>query len=302
MAPTLAFRRRPPSCRRSWLFLPGAEREILRAAPQCGADALILELEDFTPPHRRAEARGHAGEVLRQWREAGRIAAARVNPLALGGHDDLAAIMPAAPDVVMLAMAQSAEDVRALDAAISALERTHGLPQGSTEIVPNVETVKALTVAAAVAQASPRVTALLLATEDLAADLGAERTRAGDELAYARRRFLVECVAAGVLAIDCPYTFDDADGAETDARAARALGYKSKSLVDPGHAKAINRAMTPSAEEAARATRLVEAFEAARAQGAERALVDGLKVEVPTWRAAKRLLARRGELAEFEEA
>ena len=61
-----------------------------------------------------------------------------------------------------------------------------------------------------------------------------------------RARFLVECRAAGVEAIDCPYTFSDVKGAVADARYARRLGYRMKSLVDPSHAAAINTVFTPT--------------------------------------------------------
>jgi citrate lyase subunit beta/citryl-CoA lyase len=88
--------------------------------------------------------------------------------------------------------------------------------------------------------------------------------------------------------------------AAADARFARSLGYAAKSLVAPAHAAPVNRALTPSREEAERAARLVAAFEAARAEGRERAEVDGLLVEVPTYRAARRLIARRDELARYE--
>src|SRR3982751_4200641 len=44
---------RPPQLRRSWLFLPGAEAAVLRAAPALGADVLMQELEDFCPADRR---------------------------------------------------------------------------------------------------------------------------------------------------------------------------------------------------------------------------------------------------------
>jgi len=106
-----------------------------------------------------------------------------------------------------------------------------------------------------------------------------------------RARFLVECRAAGVEAIDCPYTFSDARGAAADARYAKRLGYRAKSLVAPGHAAAINRVFTPQRAEIARAERVVAAFERARAAGRERALVDGAMIEVPIYAAAKRLLA-----------
>jgi citrate lyase subunit beta / citryl-CoA lyase len=121
------------------------------------------------------------------------------------------------------------------------------------------------------------------------ADLGTERSRGGEELAYVRARFLLECRAAGVEAIDCPYTFSDVKGAAADARYARRLGYRMKSLVDPAHAQAINKALTP---DLARAKKIVAAFEKARSQGKDRAKVDGALIEVPIYAAAKRLLER----------
>ena len=108
-----------------------------------------------------------------------------------------------------------------------------------------------------------------------------------------RARFLVECRAAGVEAIDCPYTFSDAKGAAADARHAKRLGYRMKSLVDPSHASAVNAVFTPSAAELAKARRVVAAFEKARAAGKERAKVDGALIEVPVYAAAKRLLVSR---------
>jgi citrate lyase subunit beta/citryl-CoA lyase len=105
-----------------------------------------------------------------------------------------------------------------------------------------------------------------------------------------RARFLLECRAAGVEAIDCPYTFSDARGAAAEARRAKRLGYRMKSLVDPAHAAALNRVFSVRPAELARARRVVRAFEAARARGGERARVDGRLVEVPIYAAARRLL------------
>jgi citrate lyase subunit beta / citryl-CoA lyase len=103
---------------------------------------------------------------------------------------------------------------------------------------------------------------------------------------------VLECRAAGIEPIDAPYTFTDAGGAAQEARYARRLGYRAKSLVRPDHAAAILAALVPSAAERAHARQLVDAFEAARGRGEERALVDGLWVEVPTYLNAKRMLAQ----------
>jgi len=212
------------------------------------------------------------------WREAGAMAAVRVNPLESGGADDLAGI--ARPDIVLMSKVETPEQVRRLEQAA---------PRG-VELVPNIESAAALVRALEIARASRQVSALLVASEDMVADLGTVRSRGGEELAYVRCRFLVECRAAGVEAIDAPYTFSDVKGAVADARHAKRLGYRMKSLVDPSHARPINGVFTPSAAELAQARKIVRAFEEARAEGKERARVGGALIEVPIYAAAKRLL------------
>lgn len=76
---------RPVRLCRSWLFLEGANEDVLQRAGLSGADVLIQELEDFTPPALRPAARALAPELYAKWRQAGAVAAVRVNPLAQGG-------------------------------------------------------------------------------------------------------------------------------------------------------------------------------------------------------------------------
>jgi citrate lyase subunit beta/citryl-CoA lyase len=283
--------------RRSWLFLPGAESAAHAAGAASGADVLIQELEDFTPPELRPRARALAATLYDRWRKAGVVAGVRVNPLETCGREDLAAVMRGRPDIVFISKVERPEQIAALDRAVGRHEAALGIKPGRTELVPNVETAAGLMRTFDIARASPRVRALLVASEDMVADLGTSRSRGGEELAYVRGRFLVECRAAGVEAIDCPYTFSDAAGAAREARAARRLGYAAKSLVDPSHARAVNRALTPSARELAQARRIIVAFERARAAGKARAHVAGALVEVPIYAAAKRLIVRWAESA-----
>lgn len=266
--------------RRTWLFVPGADPAAHEAAAASGADVIILELEDFTPPELRPRARELSREVFDRWREAGATAAVRINPLESGGLEDLMGVLAGRPDVILMSKVERPEQV-------VALERATG---SAVDLVPNVENAAGLMNTYAVAKASPRVSALLVASEDMVASLGTVRSRKGEELAYVRSRFLVECRAAGVEAIDCPYTFSDVKGAVADARTARRLGYRMKSLVDPSHARALNQVFTPSKAEVAKAKRIVAAFEKARARGKDRAKVDGALIEVPIYTAAKRLL------------
>ncbi len=288
--------RRPPRLRRCWLFLPGADREALTAAAATGADVLIQELEDFTPPERRPEARALAGEIYDVWRAAGLVAAVRVNPLETEGRSDLAEVMRGRPDVVIMSKVAEPEQVVALEQEVGRLEQRYGIPAGSTELAPNIETARGVMQTYAIAKASARTSAVLGSTEDLAADLGAPRSKAAVELAYARQRLHLECAAAGIPSVDCPYTFSDAEGCEADARYARQLGYAAKSAVDPAHPAIVNRVMTPSAEEIGEARSIVAAFEAARTLGQDRARLGDLLVEVPSYLNAQRLLARAKDL------
>lgn len=284
--------RRPANLCRSWLFVEGANEEVLRRAAHSGADVLIQELEDFTPPPLRPQARALAVDLYASWRAAGVVVAVRVNPLEQDGMDDLAAVMRGRPDIVALPKVAEPHHVARLDQEVSRFERAYGIPEGSTALLPNIELARGLVQTGAIAAVSRRTVGCLLASEDLAADLGAERGRDGVELAYCRQRFIVECRAANVVAVDCPYTFSDAEGVEHETRYAHRLGYVAKSLVDPAHAAIVNRVLTPGEDELRRAHEIVLAFEAARERGGGRVEFDGALVEVPTYSNAKRLIAR----------
>jgi citrate lyase subunit beta/citryl-CoA lyase len=289
--------RRPPALRRCWLFLPGADRRALLAATASSADVLIQELEDFTPPEQRAEARAMAPEIFSVWRAAGIVAAVRINPLETEGRSDLAAVMRGRPDVLLMSKVAEPAQVAALDEEVGRLERRFNIPAGTTELAPNIESARGIMQTYAIATASPRITCVLGSTEDMAADLGAPRSRTAVELAYPRQRLHLECTAANIVAVDCPYTFADVAGCELDALYARQLGYVAKSAVDPDHVAAINRVMTPSAAEVREARAVVEAFEAARAAGKDRARRGDLLVEIPFYLSARRLIARAEALA-----
>jgi len=285
-----------PDLRRTWLFGPGADAHAHEAMERSEADVLIIDLEDFTPPARRDEARGRLVNLLHRWRAAGRVTAVRINALDADGPTDLAATMPARPDVVAYPMAVSGAQMHALDTAITHWEDVLGIAPGTTEIMPVCETALGVVDARAIAGGSSRVRAALLGAEDLAADLCAERQPDAVELDHARRRFVLECRAAAIEPVDAPYTFSDIDGAVREARYARRLGYRCKAVVRPQHAAPLNAALTPGDDEVLRASAIVEAFEAARARGEDRALVGNLWVEVPTYRNAQRLIERAQRL------
>lgn len=277
---------------RTWLFGPGADSAVHDAMSASGADVLIQDLEDFTPQERRNEARSLVAGLVARWRTVGARVCVRINSLHEDGPLDLSYVVPAKPDFVAYPKAATASDMRELDQAITSAEGRAGLAPGSIGILPVCETALGVVNVREIAAASSRIHYALLGAEDLAADLMAERSREGLELEHARRRFVLECRAARIEPIDAPYTFNDVEGAEQEARYSRRLGYRAKSLVRPDHAATILAALRPSEAEKMRAQRIVESFETARARGEDRVLMDGLWVEVPTYLNAKRLLVQ----------
>jgi citrate lyase subunit beta/citryl-CoA lyase len=87
--------------------------------------------------------------------------------------DDLAAVMRGRPDIVALPKVAEPVQVMRLDEAITRLERDYQIPEGVTALLPNIEFARGVVQLGAIARASRRVSACLLAAEDLAADLGA---------------------------------------------------------------------------------------------------------------------------------
>jgi len=284
---------------RSWLFLPGADRAALEAGPASGADALIQEFEDFTPEALRPLARTLTVDVLAGWRAAGVVTAVRINPLASCGLLDLAAVMPAAPDAVLLPKCATPDHVRELDVAVTAHEEDLGLEPGSTILVPNVESALGLRNTFDIARSAPRVAACLVASEDMAADLGAVRGTDGVELAYVRAKFHLDCVAAGIGSIDCPHTWADEAGVRSETVHARRLGYRAKSAVAPAHAAIINEILTPSQIEVDEAREIVATFEQALDRGSAHALHRGKLIELPIYTNARRTLQRAEDLADL---
>lgn len=285
-----------PDLRRTWLFGPGTGPAAHDAMFESGADVLIVDLEDFTPPERRDEARGKLPGFAARCRKIGCIAAVRINLLEAGGMQDLDAAMKTRPDAIAYPMAEHPQQIDELKTAIAQWETTLNIGPGSTEIVPVCETALGVVNVRLMAAASGRIRCAILGSEDLAADLCAERGHDADELEYARRRFVLECRASRIEPVDAPYTYNDVDGARREARFSRRLGYRSKSLVRPDHAGALNDVFTPGPDDLMHARTIVASFEAARKRGEDRVLVKGLWVEVPAYRNACRIIDRANRL------
>ena len=199
---------------RSLLFVPADSPGKLGKALGCGADTIILDLEDSIAPEHKEAARAGAAGFLAQTlsaMERPRLIV-RVNGLATGLIDaDLDAIVPARPDAIMLPKAEGGTSVVHVDAKLTAREALHGVAEGSIRIVAiATETAPALFLVGTYRGASQRLVALTWGAEDLSAELGAEANRDAqghflDPYRLARTLCIAAAAAAEVQALDTVY-------------------------------------------------------------------------------------------------
>jgi citrate lyase subunit beta/citryl-CoA lyase len=283
---------------RSFLFVPADSERKLGKAAGCDADALILDLEDAVLPAARPAAR----ELARDYLVGRDDVWVRINPLdSADARLDLEAVMPSAPTGIVLPKPRSAADAIALAERLDELENEHGIEPGRTRILPlSTERPEALLALGSYADATPRLAALSLGAEDLAAALGATANRAADgswlpPYELARSLCLIAAAAAGVPAIDTVYTdFRDHEGLAAYAGRARRDGFGGMLAIHPAQIDVINQAFTPTAEEIERADRIVALF--GENPGAGTLSMDGAMIDRPHLLQAERLLARaRGQ-------
>ena len=288
---------------RSWLFAPGDSERKLAKVAGCGADVVIVDLEDAVAPEGKARARGMA----REWLEAHSQQKAfqpwvRINALDTDmWREDCAAVLPSRPAGLMVPKAAGPEQLALLSAELEVLETRHGIGLGATRLLPLVSETPAaaLGIASYASAVLPRLAGLTWGAEDLSAVLGATRKRDGsggwtDAFRMIRAQVLLTARAAGVLAIDTLHAdFRDLEGLERIATDSHADGFAGMLAIHPDQVPVINAAFSPSVEQLAEAQAIVDAFSASPGAGAVQ--LNGRMIDQPHLRQAQRLLAQAGE-------
>ncbi len=285
---------------RSLLFVPGDRPERMEKALGLGADALILDLEDAVAATAKAAARTAVAARLAAPRVHGVALVVRVN--AVGSPDladDLAAILPAAPDALLLPKTEGAASIDSLAAMAGAL------PSAPSPILPPIlalaaETPDGLLDIGGLRRHAAALCGLTWGAEDLATELGAAANRAdGDFTApfrLARSLALLTAAACHVPAFETVYAdFRDDEGLARQAARAARDGFSGMLAIHPAQLPAINRAFTPDAAAVAHARAVVAAFAAQPQAGVLQ--VEGRMIDAPHLKQAQAVLRRAGSRA-----
>ncbi len=284
---------------RSFLFAPGNVARRVEKALTLQADAVIVDLEDSVATAEKAATRKTVAAALeRPRRGRGYV---RVNaPSTAFCFSDLVETIHRRVDGVVLPKVESAADLHAIDWMIWNLERERGMAEGSLDLIPQIETAAGVQRIDRVLQARSlrpyqapwRVKRVAFGAADYAHErqltVGPEET----ELADARARVVLASRAAGLEGpLDSPwFDFKDLAGFARALERSRRSGFQGRLCVHPDQLGPVNAAYQPSAEELARAERIVAAFREAEAKGEAAVQVDGQMIDYPVAYRAQALL------------
>lgn len=280
--------------RRALLYMPGDDLHKIQKAIGLNVDTICMDIEDAVAFNRKADARATIAEVLRTLNFGRAERLVRINPVGSGmEEDDLRAVLPAAPDGLVLPKVGDAEYIRWVDYQLTQAERDGGRPEGSTILLALIETARGVVNLKEICQSSPRLQGLIFGAEDLAGDIGAVRTRAGWEIFYARSAVVTYAAAFGLQALDMVFMdLNDIDGLTQESQEGARMAYTGKQIIHPRQVEPVQTAYTPSAEAITQARRVVEAAAQHQEAGAGAFTLDGKMVDMPVVRAAERVLDR----------
>ncbi|MEQ8450082.1 MAG: CoA ester lyase [Nitratireductor sp.] len=285
---------------RSWLFVPADSDRKLEKARANPADALILDLEDAVADDRQDIARDMARTFLQDNPDRSRQQLwVRINPLDHAfSATDLAAVMPGAPDGIVLPKVDGGQDIDRLAERLAALEAAFGITAGSTKIlsVATETAASLLQFQSYLEGVSDRLAALTWGGEDLAAALGASSNRdprSGEYdhvYEFARAMCLAASRAIDAQPVGCVVVdFRDLEALRIDCEKDRQAGFVGKIAIHPAQSAVINAAFTPTAAEVDWAHRVVDVF--SRNPGLGTVGLEGKMLDMPHLKQARNLLA-----------
>lgn len=277
--------------RRSFLYTPADDAEMMEKAAGTDADAVIFDLEDAVPDEAVPESRENVAEVAANASFGDTERCVRINGYRTDMWlDDLLTAVEHDVETVILPMIETPAELETFVAVARQADGT------TPEFVATVETPRGLSRVEDIADRGgefPEVTGLSFGFGDYTNAIGAtgrpERVREHVSL-----RTVGAAATAGLDPLGTVYQdFRDAEGHREAAERAREIGYVGKMAIHPAQIEVLNDVFTPTDEEVERARRFVEAFEDSPKDSL---VVDGVFLDTAIVEQYETVLARHEEI------
>lgn len=280
---------------RTALFVPGNRPDRVDKAIRTAADVVIIDLEDAVPYSQKKETRPVVREKILDYQE--RPVFVRINALDTEFfQEDLNAVVVEGLACIMVPKVETAAQIQEINRGLLKIEEKKGLRPGSVSIIALIESALAVeNVFQIVSQRTDpqRLFTVAFGAADFALDMGFEITKTGEELLYPRARIAVACRAGGVEPpLDTPFMIDleDLEALEADIKRACRFGFQGKLCIHPKQVDICNRLFSPTKSEIEYAQKVIQAFDAAEADGTAAIQLEGKFIDYPVVERCRRIL------------
>lgn len=312
----MSFRLQPPPParpNRCQLFAPGSRPTLFPKMAASAADVINLDLEDSVSPADKPQARANIIEAISAVDWGRKTLSVRINALDTPyWYRDVVDLLEKGGerlDLIMIPKVGCAEDIYAVDALVTAVERAMGRTKKiGFEVI--IESAAGISHVEDIAKASPRLTAMSLGAADFAASMGMQTTGIGgtqenyymlhqgarhwsDPWHWAQTAIVAACRTHGLLPVDGPYgDFSDDEGFRAQARRSATLGMVGKWAIHPKQVALANEVFTPSDTQVEEAREILAAMAEARLRGEGATVYKGRLVDIASIRQAEVIVAQ----------
>lgn len=280
--------------RRALLYVPGDDLHKIQKASKLDVDCVCMDTEDGVAINQKEIARGTIAEAL-QTIDFGRSERlARINPVGSTFiENDLREILPSRPNGIVIPKVTDANQIEWVSEQISICEEENNWDQGSVILIAIIESALGLVNLSEISSSSSRLKALIFGAEDFTADIGAERSKSGWEVFYARSAIITHATAYGLQAIDMVnIDFQDIPALRIQATQGVKMGFSGKQVIHPNQVQPVQEAFTPSDEQIMEAEAIINSFKAHQEIGRGAFAENGKMIDAPLVKSALGILDR----------
>lgn len=280
--------------RRSTLIVPAHIERFVERAGTCGADAIMLDMEDGVAPKQKDAARAAMERAVEQLRPHVKTIIIRINNDSFEQMiGDFHIAFKARPDAIFVPKLESLEEVIRCDAILAAKEVEAGLAAGSIELPLSLETPRGLLEFKNICEAQiPRIKTVAFGSEDIALELGIRASEEGLERLVGNS-LIVNAAAAYRLQplglLGDLTNFRDLDTLERAAHRSFAFGFMGSYCIHPSQVPVLNMAFSPGLDEIDYAKTVLDM---ALSRDGQAGHIDGTMVAASAYRRAERLMRR----------
>lgn len=283
---------------RSLMFVPAHNQKLLDSSLRRDADVLILDVEDSVPPFDKQTARHNILEFVKRPEAKGKVIFPRVNDRESGELlKDLYQLTVEGIAGFMYPKSTKEEDVYFVGKLLETIEYEKRIPVGTFKLIPLIETAGAIVNIKEICTACTRVVAVAFGCEDYVTDLGGKHDSEGQSIFYARNAIVNAARFAGVIPIDTVHIkVHDLVDLEKEVKLGKTLGFEGMLVLNPKELPIVHQYYSPSEEEVAWATEMVNLAEEAVREGNGVAVKDNKFIGPPMVRMAQNILAKHDKI------